>query len=75
MRYVPSPIDFKYARAYAATANTSGRMQYYRYEKGGDRERISRTEFIEAYNTLNILAIKPIKAGRKDPYFQLEFYI
>ena len=75
MRYVPSPIGFRYHLRYSATANQSGRMQYHKIKDGQYKERISRTEFIEAFNTSQILAIKPLPIDPKVQVFQLEFYI
>ncbi len=74
MRYVPTPIPLKYAQVYTATANDSGRMQYHRITPGESKERISRTEFITAFNTKHILALRPIQQ-RNSPVFQLEFYV
>jgi len=75
MRYVPSPIPFKYRYMYSATANSSGRMQYHRVKPGVSKVRISRTEFISTFNNEQILAIRPIPEEGNDQYFQLEFYI
>ena len=74
LRYVPSPIPLRYSWVYTATANRSGRMQYHKIKPGISKERISRTEFIEVFNTSNILALRPLPV--KDlPVFQLEFYV
>lgn len=73
-RYVPSPIPFKYRMAYSATANKSGRMQYHRIKPGISRERISRSEFIEVFNTSVILGVRPIPLENA-PVIQLEFYV
>ncbi|MEM6360070.1 MAG: hypothetical protein AAF149_13125 [Bacteroidota bacterium] len=59
---------------YSATANDSGRMQYHKIIPGESKERISRAEFITAYNTLSIIAVNPIQE-KNSPVFQLEFYI
>ena len=72
MHFVPSPINFDYDAAYAALANKAGRMQYYKQVKGQVRQRIGRNEFIEAFNTLTILAVTPIPS--KLPVFQLQFF-
>lgn len=72
-RYVPSPIPIRYHYVYSAIANKSGRMQYYRSKPGVGRERISRTEFIEAFNTSTILGLRPIPL-EDAPVIQLEFY-
>ncbi len=73
-RYIPSPIPFKYRMVYSATVNKSGRMQYHRIRPGVSKERISRNEFIDVFNTSTILGMRPI------PYqdaqvIQLEFYV
>ena len=49
-------------------------MQYHKVIPGKSKERISRGEFIEAYNTLKIIAVNPIQQIGS-PVFQLEFYI
>lgn len=74
MRYVPSPIKMRYSNVYSATANSSGRMQYHKIIPGKSKVRITRTEFIEAFNTLEILAVRPIQ-DKNSPVFQLEFYV
>ena len=73
-RYIPSPIPFRFAWVYTATANKSGRMQYHKIKPGESKERISRTEFIEVFNTARILAMRPIPTDNMD-VFQLEFYV
>lgn len=72
IRYIPSPIGFVYDTVYSALANQSGRMQYYKEEKNEGRIRIARNEFISAYNSLEIIAVKPIQAPAS--VFQLTFY-
>jgi len=74
MRFVPSPTPVNYNSVYSATANDSGRMQYHRIIPGKSRERISRTEFVEKFNTLNILAVKPLPLQNAQ-VFQFEFYV
>ncbi|MCG8385472.1 MAG: hypothetical protein MJA30_08035 [Cytophagales bacterium] len=74
MRYVPSPIPLRFDLVYTATANPSGRMQYHKIKPGVAKERISRTEFINAFNTRDILAVRPLQDSNS-PVFQLEFYI
>ncbi|MEM6524557.1 MAG: hypothetical protein AAF693_12220 [Bacteroidota bacterium] len=74
MPFVSSTIRFQYARMYSATANESGRMQYHKIIPGQSKERISRAEFITAYNTQSIIAMNPIQ-DIDSPVFQLEFYI
>jgi hypothetical protein len=75
MRYVPSPIPIKFDFVYSATANKSGRMQYHRIKPGLSKLRISRTEFIKAYNDTPIIALRPIQQTGQEAVFQLEFYI
>jgi hypothetical protein len=75
MRYIPSPIEFRYACIYSATANKSGRMQYHKVIPGESKLRISRTEFIEAFNNSHILAIRPLPIRAESQVFQLEFYV
>lgn len=75
MRYIPSPIPIKFDYVYTATANQSGRMQYHRIRPGQSKLRISRIEFIKAYNDSTILAINPLQIKGQDTVFQFEFYI
>jgi len=75
MKYVPSPIPIKYDYMYSATANKSGRMQYHKVRPGLSKMRISRTEFIKAYNESQIVALKPLQQHGQDAVFQLEFYL
>lgn len=75
MKYIPSPIPIQFAYVYSATANKSGRMQYHRVKPGQSRLRISRSEFIKAYNDLPILAIRPLPLPRQEDVFQFEFYV
>ena len=70
--YVPSPIAFDYDESFLAMANDSGRMQYYHAHKGGNRTRIGRNEFITAYNTKPVVAVRPLPG--KAPMFQLHFF-
>ena len=60
---------------YSATANKSGRMQYHRFLPGQSKTRISRIEFIRAYNDSTILSVRPIQQTGLDSVFQLEFYV
>jgi hypothetical protein len=60
---------------FTATANRSGRMQYHKVRPGHSKLRISRTEFIQAYNNSEIIAIRPLQLPNVDAVFQLEFYI
>jgi hypothetical protein len=50
-------------------------MQYHRIKPGQSKLRISRTEFIKAYNDSQILAINPIQQRGQEAVFQFEFYI
>lgn len=75
MKYIPSPIPIKFEFIYSATANKSGRMQYHRVRPGHSKVRISRTEFIKAYNDSAILAIRPLQVKGQELVFMLEFYV
>jgi len=75
MRYIPSPIPLQFNFVYSATANASGRMQYHKIKPGQSKLRISRSEFIKAYNDAQILAINPLQLRGQDAVFQFEFYI
>lgn len=75
MHYLPSPINFTCNAIYTAIINRSGRMQYYKTIPGVSRERISRIEFCEVYNSQNILGVKPLQTHLGTSVFQMEFYI
>lgn len=75
MRYIPSPIPLRYEFVYSATANKSGRMQYHKIKPGYSKLRISRTEFIKAYNTAQIVAMKPLQTSGNETDFQIELYV
>lgn len=75
MRYIPSPITPQFDLMYSATSNKSGRMQYHRIKPGVSKVRISRLEFIKAYNSNRILGLKPLPVVGSDTDFQIEFYI
>lgn len=75
MRYIPSPITPQFDLLYSATANKSGRMQYHKVKPGLSKVRISRAEFIKAYNSTRILGIKPIQVPGSEADFQIEFYV
>jgi len=75
VKYIPSPIPIRYELVFSATANKSGRMQYHKVRPGQSKQRISRTEFIKAYNEVPILAVKPLPLKGQDAVFQLEFYV
>jgi hypothetical protein len=74
MKYIPSPILIQYEYMYSATSNRSGRMQYHKIRPGVSKLRISRQEFIKAYNELTIIALHPVPLRGQDAVFQLEFY-
>lgn len=75
MRYVPSPIPIRFDFIFSATTNKSGRMQYHKVRPGLSKLRISRTEFIKAYNEGQIVALRPLPERGQDGVFQLEFYV
>jgi hypothetical protein len=75
MLYIPSPIPIRFDFIYSATANASGRMQYHKIKPGQSKLRISRTEFIKAYNDAQIFAMKPLQLKGQEAVFQFEFYI
>jgi hypothetical protein len=50
-------------------------MQYHRIKPGESKLRISRTEFIKAYNDAQIVAMKPLQLPGQEAVFQFEFYI
>lgn len=49
-------------------------MQYHRINPGQTKVRISRSEFIKAYNDSAILAIRPLQHANQDALFEFEFY-
>ena len=75
MKFIPSPIPIKFEYVYSATANKSGRMQYHRVRPGHSKLRISRSEFIRAYNDSEIIAIRPLPIRGQELVFQFEFYV
>jgi len=75
MRYIPSPIPLKYEFVFSATSNKSGRMQYHKIKPGFSKLRISRVEFIKAYNSTQLIAMKPVQSQGSETDFQIEFYI
>ncbi|MBX2971364.1 MAG: hypothetical protein KF803_18505 [Cyclobacteriaceae bacterium] len=75
MRYIPSPIPIPVTLVYRAAANKSGRMQYYRIQPGRNKLRISRSEFIKAFNESNIVALNPLQVKGNEVDFQIEFYV
>jgi hypothetical protein len=50
-------------------------MQYYKVRPGLSKMRVSRSEFIKAYNDSAILALKPSQIKGHELAFQLEFYV
>lgn len=75
MRYIPSPIPIRYELMFTASANKSGRMQYHKIKPGYNKLRISRQEFIKAYNSAQLVALKPNQAPGNETDFQIEFYV
>ncbi|HEY4655613.1 MAG TPA: hypothetical protein VIH22_13920 [Cyclobacteriaceae bacterium] len=75
MRFVPTPVPVRFKLVYSATANPSGRMQYHKIKPGDSKLRISRAEFIRAYNELPIIAIKPLQQPGQETIFEFEFYV
>ena len=75
MRYIPSPIPIQYQFVYSSMANKSGRMQYHKIKPGISKLRISRNEFIKAFNSAHIIAMRPIQITGNDTDFQFEFYV
>lgn len=75
MRYVPSPIPIQCEWTYSATSNKSGRMQYHKIKPGMSKLRISRGEFIRAFNSTRIIAVKPLQVPGNEADFQIEFYV
>ena len=75
LHFIPSPIEFEYDSVYRAIVNKSGRMQYYRIDKGRKRERITRSEFSKMYNSSNIIAIRPIQNDSPLLPLQMDIYI
>jgi hypothetical protein len=50
-------------------------MQYHKVRPGVSKMRISRSEFIKAFNDLPIIAIAPLQLHGQGDVFQLEFYV
>jgi hypothetical protein len=75
MKYIPSPIPIRFDYMYSATANKSGRMQYHKVKPGISKMRVSRSEFIKAFNELSIIAVNPLQLRGQEEVFQLEFYV
>ncbi|MEQ8304725.1 MAG: hypothetical protein RIB47_15125 [Cyclobacteriaceae bacterium] len=74
MKFIPSPISIRFNLMYSATANKSGRMQYHKVKPGQSKTRISRIEFIEAYNNSQIIALNPLQERGNTAVFQFEFF-
>ncbi|MCU0398024.1 MAG: hypothetical protein MUC73_07965 [Cyclobacteriaceae bacterium] len=49
-------------------------MQYHKIIPGRSKLRISRNEFIKAYNEATILALQPMQIKGSEIDFQIEFY-
>lgn len=49
-------------------------MQYHKIKPGFSKLRISRTEFIRAYNSVQMIALKPVQVQGNETDFQIEFY-
>ncbi len=75
MRYIPSPIPIQVNLVYRAEANKSGRMQYHKIQPGRSKLRISRAEFIRAFNNSAIVALNPLPIKNNEVDFQIEFYV
>ena len=75
LRFIPSPVPIRYRMVYSATANPSGRMQYHCIKPGVSKGRISRSEFIKAYNESPILAVRPVQRPGQESVFEFEFYV
>ena len=75
MKYIPTPSSIKFDYMYSATANKSGRMQYHKVRPGISKVRVSRIEFIRAYNDSTILAVRPAQLKGQELVFQLEFFV
>ena len=73
MRYIPSPTTLQFSYVYSATANSSGRMQYHRIKPGQSKQRISRTEFIKAYNDSQSWLLILCSYEVRIPFFNLSF--
>jgi hypothetical protein len=50
-------------------------MQYHRIRPGHSKLRISRQEFIKAYNDSPILAMRPLQHRGQEAVFELEFFV
>jgi hypothetical protein len=74
MKYIPSPIPVKYDVHCSATSNKSGRMQYHEVKSGVSKTRISRSEFLKAYNDSAIIALLPMQLCGQENTFHLEFF-
>ncbi len=73
--FIPSPVEFEYDVIFRAVANKSGRMQYYRIDKGHHRHRISKNEFSIVYNEFKIIAITPIQSDSPLAPIQMDLYV
>lgn len=50
-------------------------MQYHKIKPGISKLRISRIEFIKAYNSAHIVAMKPVQVHGNETDFQIELYV
>jgi hypothetical protein len=50
-------------------------MQYHCIKPGVSKLRISRSEFIKAYNESPILAVRPVQRPGQESVFEFEFYV
>ena len=75
LAFIPSPVNFEYEVMFRAIANRSGRMQYYKIQKGRKRVRISKGEFTDIYNSSNIIAIRPIQNEADSTPIQMDIFV
>ncbi len=75
LAFIPSPVNFEYDVMFRAIANRSGRMQYYKIQKGRKRVRISKGEFTDIYNSSNIIAIRPIQNEADSTPIQMDIFV
>ena len=75
LAFIPSPVNFEYEVRFRAIANRSGRMQYYKIQKGRKRVRISKGEFTDIYNSSNIIAIRPIQNEADSTPIQMDIFV
>lgn len=73
--FIPSPVEFEYDVIFRSIANKSGRMQYYRINKGHHRHRISKNEFSIVFNEFKIIAIMPIQSNSPLAPIQMDLFV